>query len=727
MHILTRSGAVAPSPFAAPVRSVLTAAARAALGSEVNGFLEAAKTRAMPDERQTRAASAGVQASTYNAENHTVELILSTGARVKRWGYYEELLIDAAAIDLSRVEANAVKILDSHDACEIESILGALISARIENGQLIGLMKFAQTAQGIAAEGMVARGELTSISVGYSVTAWRAVEILTDPTSGVEITVWSAVQWTLMEASFLSVPADPGAGVRSAGSFIPSITSAGSGGTNEADEMITRSGAGSPANPNTNGTVERPANGDTRLAPVQQPAPVAPATDLARFSPTETLEFTSLGRSLGVESRATELVNANTSGTMDPATCRSLLLEAAAQRNANSTNNIGNSRIEVGTDARDKFQRGAVAAFLHRAGVVDVIAAAARKRGITEDLDPGELRGIQNVELARICLENQGVNTRGIYDRNRIVGMALETRNGVQGSGDFPVLLESAMHKVLAASYTIAPDTWSRFCGIGTLTDFRPHPRYARGSFSALDSKTENGEFKQKAIPDGAKESITGATKGNIVGLTRQALVNDDMGVFTGILMDLGRAAKMTIEMDVYALLAQNSGAGPAMNDTNALFHTAHANIAATNAAPSVAAFDSIRVLMGSQKDYSGNDYLNVDPYVWLGPLSLGGSVRGIVGAEYDPDTANKLQKPNIVKGIFKDIVDTPRLSGTRWYAFADPRINPAIEVAFLDGQQDPYLEQQYGWRYDGSEFKVRLDYGVGAVSYKAAATNAGA
>jgi hypothetical protein len=63
--------------------------------------------------------------------------------------------------------------------------------------------------------------------------------------------------------------------------------------------------------------------------------------------------------------------------------------------------------------------------------------------------------------------------------------------------------------------------------------------------------------------------------------------------------------------------------------------------------------------------------------------------------SQYDPDTiANKSQmKPNIVVGLFREIVDSPRvtaISTTRRYLFADPSIAPVLEVAFLEGQDAP-------------------------------------
>jgi hypothetical protein len=36
-------------------------------------------------------------------------------------------------------------------------------------------------------------------------------------------------------------------------------------------------------------------------------------------------------------------------------------------------------------------------------------------------------------------------------------------------------------------------------------------------------------------------------------------------------------------------------------------------------------------------------------------------------------------------------------------------------------------LEEKDGWRSDGTEFRVRFDYGVGGLNWRSAATNAGA
>ncbi|MFC3579122.1 ClpP-like prohead protease/major capsid protein fusion protein [Sphingomonas hylomeconis] len=406
------------------------------------------------------------------------------------------------------------------------------------------------------------------------------------------------------------------------------------------------------------------------------------------------------------------------------AAAREKILDKLAE-NGDAVNVGHNSPARVTVDQRDKFRQGATNWLLVKAGVANLVEKAAAMKGETIKVDPGEFRGMRNVDLARESLENGGTNTRGIRDPDTIVRQAMTSQGAVitQTTSDFPVLFETAIHRILQAAYATTPDTWTRFCGIGTVTDFRPHTRYLRGSFGALDTVNEAGEFKNKPIPDLAREMIVAKTVGNMINLSRQAIVNDDMDVFSGLAVDLGRAAKLTIEVDVYALLNSN----PVMNDGLPLFDAAHGNLAAVGAAPSVAAFDAMDAAMGAQKDISGNEYLEIGLDRLLVPRSLRGAAITINGSEYDPDAVNKLQKPNIVKGLLSDVIATQRLTGTAYYGFADPNTAPALEVVFLNGVTEPFTDSQDGWRVDGVEWKVRHDYGTGAVNYRSAYKQPGA
>lgn len=404
--------------------------------------------------------------------------------------------------------------------------------------------------------------------------------------------------------------------------------------------------------------------------------------------------------------------------TLDEA--RAKIIDGVADAHAGGEHlNIVPARVT--DDVLDKFMTGAAQWLMLKAGHRDLMAKTKLA------LHPGEFRGFRMVDLAREALELGGVSTRGMSP-DTLVKRALTARGSItQTTSDFAILLENTLHKILQAAYATTPDTWSRFCGRGSVSDFRPHNRYRRGTFGVLDEVGESGEFKNKAIPDGEKELIAAKTKGNLINLTRPAIVNDDMDAFSSLGVDLGRAAKLSVEVDAYALFALNGGDGPTLADGNPVFHASHNNIAATAGAPSADLLDAADVLMSEQRDPSGNEILDLMPALFVGPRNMRGNVITIVRAQFDPDTPNKLHKPNKVEGIVSDIVATPRLPGTAWYLFADPATAPVFEVVFLDGQDEPFLDSEEGFTVDGVRWKVRLDYGVGGVDFRGAVKNAGA
>lgn len=387
------------------------------------------------------------------------------------------------------------------------------------------------------------------------------------------------------------------------------------------------------------------------------------------------------------------------------AACQKILAHMAKQATP-----VAQVHVETTEDETDKQRAVAVATLLAKAGKADEktqqMAAA------------GGMRAFSLVDFARAALDRAGISHRHM-DRDSIAKAALQT------TSDFPVLLENAMHKVLLGAYATVGDTWRRFCAVGSVSDFRAHPRYRVGSLGNLASVAEAAEYTNVTIPDGEKASIAARKYGNIIAITTEMIVNDDLNAFVSIAGMQGRAAARTIEATVYALLAENAGLGPVMGDGKTLFHADHGNIG-TGSAITVAGLDADRVLMASQSDISGNDFLDLRPDVLLVPLALGGTARVLNGAQYDPDTANKLQKPNMVAGLFSDIVDTPRLSGARRYLFANPSEAPAIEVAFLNGNQQPEIRMEEGFRRDGIEYRVKHVFGVAAIDYRGALTNAG-
>lgn len=662
---------------------------------------------------------AEVRADSIDTESRTAEVIWTTGARVLRGffdRFYEELSLDPKHVRMGRLESGRAPLLDTHNGFESRGVIGVVESASLGRGRGTATVRFAKNdEEADRAWNKVEQRILVNVSVGYRVHKYEKTE-----GGDGTIPVYRAVDWEPFEVSIVPMGADDGAKVRGDRQIEMNpceiVSRGGAAGEEEQAMTDAEKKAAEEA------AAKRAAEAAAQTQTVDIEAERKKATEAERSRASE------IRRAVGIAGLkpavADEMIQKGTS--VDKA--RSEIFELLAKEDEKTPTQ---QHVRVTTDEAEKFQRGASDWLLSKAGIADRMIAAAKARGETVRIEPGEFRGLTFVDLARLCYErSSGKSTRG-WDKMRVVGEALTYRGGgYQTTSEFAVLLENTMHKTLLASYSITPDTWSRFCATGSVSDFRPHNRYRLGSFSRLETLTEQGEFRNKPLPDATKELISATTKGNIIGLSRQAIINDDLSAFSRVASMIGRAAALSIEMDVYDTLGLNGGLGPLLNDGLALFNAAHNNIS-TGSVLGVAGLDGDRVVMAQQKDRSGNEILDLRPAVLVLAIGLGGSARVINGAQFDVDAVganltNKFMVPNRVQGLFRDIVDTPRLTGTRRYLFADPGQAPVIEVAFLDGAREPFLEVMDGWRIDGVEWKVRLDYGVGGVDFVGAITNAG-
>lgn len=381
---------------------------------------------------------------------------------------------------------------------------------------------------------------------------------------------------------------------------------------------------------------------------------------------------------------------------------------------ASGTKPISTAHTQAGEDQRDKFRAQAVIWLQARAGAV--------KPGskLAEGLNGNRFRGMNLHDIARDCLEEAGGYRRGM-NRKDVIQAAI-----THSTSDFPNIFENALNKMLLDGFALQMPSWPRFAKVGSLTDFRPHIRYRAGSIGDLEVRQQNGEFKSLTLSDAERETITAVNRGGILNVSYEMIVNDDMSVFTEAARMLGQSAARTLDKAVFALFALNGGDGPTMGDGNPLFDASHNNIVATAARPTVVSIEAARVLMASQLDVSSNDYLDLRPDRFLGPLSTGGEARAVNNSTYDPDATGKLQRYNIVGNLLSDIIDTPRLGGNAWYLLANPNMEPVFEVGFLDGQQEPQFDQEDAFSQHGMKWRVNYPFGVAAIGWRGIARNAG-
>jgi len=338
--------------------------------------------------------------------------------------------------------------------------------------------------------------------------------------------------------------------------------------------------------------------------------------------------------------------------------------------------------------------------------VGDSIRAHVMHRAGHGEIQKDNAYGSYNLrELARASLVDRGI---GIANLNpmQMVGLAF-----THSSSDFGNILLDVANKSVLMGWETAEETFERWTKKGQLGDFKIAQRVGLGDFNSLRKVREGAEYKYITLGDRA-EQIALATYGELFSITRQAIINDDMSMLTDIPMKMGFAAKGTIGDLVYAVLTGN----PKMSDGKALFHTDHGNLG--SGAPSVAALDAGRQLMRKQK--SGTRHLNIRPEFVLCPVALETTMNQIIksssvkGADVNAGIANPIQN-------FAEVIAESRLddaSAAAWYLAAGQG-RDTIEVAYLDGMDTPYIEQQAGFTIDGVATKVRIDAGVAPLDHR--------
>lgn len=636
----------------------------------------------------TRAAAV----DSFDDEARTVRLSFSSEEPYLRASYFDEPWVevlghDADEVDMSRLGSGTAPVLFGHNAFDRSAHVGVVDKAWLKDGRGYADIRISKRAEVDGVWQDIKDGILRSVSVGYQINERTLTKRNEQGPSEYRVT-----RWLPMEVSLVPVPADATVGVGRSADDPPqryTITDVDQG-QHSAGLLLSRN------QDMTDQTA--PA-----ASAVTEPAATAPVVDntravadAVRAEQVRASEIIGIATKAGLgEAFAAEQIAAN--ATIDAV--RAKALDAMAARNVPSF-----GHVTAGADQVDKTREAAESWLLFRGG--EKVDGA--------KLNGNDFRGMSLLDMARHSIGGG----RGMTNIE-IVGRAV-----THSTGDFPIVLQNVMNKTLQAAYTNIPDVWREFCAVGSLSDFRPHYRYRMGSFGNLATVAENGTYTYGTLSDAERESITGATKGKLLNISRQMIINDDLGAFLNITRAMGRGAARTVEADVFTLLASN----PTLNDTGALFNSTavttaggHANITSYGA-PAVAIFDTVRQAMASQVDVGGNDYISVRPSIWLGPVALGGVARVTNESQYDIDQSNKTSfYPNKSRGLFDKIVDTPRLTGSVWYAFANPADEPVIEVGFLNGQQSPYTEMQTGFEVDGVVWKVRLDYGVAAVGYRGA------
>lgn len=314
---------------------------------------------------------------------------------------------------------------------------------------------------------------------------------------------------------------------------------------------------------------------------------------------------------------------------------------------------------------------------------------------IVKDLVSGRMGAI---ELARNI-----VGTSGFGGNNQnLIKRAMTT-------SDFPQLISGAANQSLRNGFAVEAATHREWVALDEVKNFLDNSRPILGAAPDLELKLEHGEYKHGSMDDDAALYRI-ATYGRIVSLTREVLVNDQLGAFLRLFPAMGQAA-MRKEADlVYSMFAENSGAGPTMQDSNPLFDAAHNNVTATG--PFDAALLAAGRLLLRKMTGVGGGILGLRPAALVCPAEVEHEAELLLAA------ASRVVSTTLESDVtpwIKDLklVVEPRLAEDAAFLVADSSQVDSAVLGLLEGQAAPYLEEKEEFETDIRLFKVRHDCGA--------------
>jgi hypothetical protein len=316
--------------------------------------------------------------------------------------------------------------------------------------------------------------------------------------------------------------------------------------------------------------------------------------------------------------------------------------------------------------------------------------------------------GLSLVEIARDTLRLRGLSTTG--------SPATIMERALLSTSDLPAIMADAVNRTMRQAYTAAPSGLKRVARQTTARDFRAKHRIQLSSAPTLLPVNEHGEFQSGSIAD-SEETYKLGTFGRIIGFTRQAYVNDDLGALNDITRRMGVAAAQFENQFLVDLFVSTAN----MSDGRPPFHADHANLAGAGAVISETSLTAGRLAMRSQTE-PGGQLIDATPRYLIVPSALETLAEKTITAIQ----ARAVADVNVF--AFLSLVVEPRLTDAKaYYLAADPRSIEGLEYCYLEGEQGPQVFSEVGFDVDGIRFKVRLDFGGGWIEHRGFYKNPGA
>jgi hypothetical protein len=322
--------------------------------------------------------------------------------------------------------------------------------------------------------------------------------------------------------------------------------------------------------------------------------------------------------------------------------------------------------------------------------------------------------GIQ--ELLLIHAMQAGYGGRMIVDESNL----REVMKAAFSIHSLTTILSATGNKILLDGFSAIPQSWRQVAAVRSVSDFKTVTAYRMNASLEYEEVGPGGAIQHGTL---SQETYTmqAKTYARMLALTRQDIINDDLGAFNDLRNRLGLGAAIKMQKVFWtAWLAAYSGAA---------FWTAARGNLVTSSALGEAGLNTAVAAFRNMLGPDGN-LLSLEPDRILVPSALEVTARKLYVSQEQRDTTSSTKFPtaNIYYNRFTPIV-IPELgnsaytgySATTWYLLTNPAVLASAAMCFLNGVQNPTIEStDADFDVLGIQFRGYHDFGVSMTEYRA-------
>ena len=270
-------------------------------------------------------------------------------------------------------------------------------------------------------------------------------------------------------------------------------------------------------------------------------------------------------------------------------------------------------------------------------------------------------------------------------------------------------VLAATYAKFLLQGFNAVEATWDAISSIRSVSDFKTVTGVRLNGGFEFKEVGNGGELESADASDETR-TISAKTYGRLTSLTRQDIINDDLGALSAVPSRLGRGAAIKLNKVFWA----------EFESSNSTFYAKE-----TAGSGNALALSSLKTAASSYRklqDPDGNP-LGIAPAILLVPPELEIAAAELMAGSLLITGENATRtNANVLAGRYRVVSSSYLTSASTWWLCANPGDLPAMEVAFLNGQRQPTVEQaEADFNTLGVQMRGYFDFGVAKAESKAA------